>query len=87
MTGPTPPAATVAAATAPAGRTASIVERAERLFPGGVNSPVRAFRSVGRPPLVLERGEGPAVWDADGRRYIDFIGAWGPAELEATTLS
>ena len=45
---------------------AQLVERAERLFPGGVNSPVRAFRAVGRPPLVLERGEGPYVWDADG---------------------
>jgi glutamate-1-semialdehyde 2,1-aminomutase len=62
-------------------RTASLVERAERLFPGGVNSPVRAFRAVGRPPLVLERGEGGYVWDADGRRYIDFVGAWGPAIL------
>ena len=62
-------------------RTAGLVERAERLFPGGVNSPVRAFRSVGRPPLVLERGEGPYVWDADGRRYLDYIGAWGPAIL------
>jgi glutamate-1-semialdehyde 2,1-aminomutase len=62
-------------------RTEAIVERAEQLFPGGVNSPVRAFRSVARPPLVLERGEGPYVWDADGRRYIDYIGAWGPAIL------
>jgi len=62
-------------------RTASLVERAERLFPGGVNSPVRAFRAVGRPPLILERGDGPHVWDADGRRYIDYIGAWGPAIL------
>jgi glutamate-1-semialdehyde 2,1-aminomutase len=62
-------------------RTASLVERAERLFPGGVNSPVRAFRAVGRPPLVLDRGDGPHVWDADGRRYIDYIGAWGPAIL------
>jgi glutamate-1-semialdehyde 2,1-aminomutase len=62
-------------------RTGSLVERAERLFPGGVNSPVRAFRAVGRAPLVLERGEGPFVWDADGRRYIDYIGAWGPAIL------
>ena len=62
-------------------RNAALVERAEGLFPGGVNSPVRAFRAVGRPPLVLERGEGPYVWDADGRRYLDFIGAWGPAIL------
>ena len=69
------------AATALGSRTASLVERAERLFPGGVNSPVRAFRSVGRPPLVLERGNGAYVWDADERRYIDYIGAWGPAIL------
>jgi glutamate-1-semialdehyde 2,1-aminomutase len=62
-------------------RTAALVARAEQLFPGGVNSPVRAFRSVGRPPIVLERGDGPHVWDADGRRYIDYIGAWGPAIL------
>jgi glutamate-1-semialdehyde 2,1-aminomutase len=69
-----------AATTAPS-RTAGLVERAEALFPGGVNSPVRAFRAVGRPPLVLERGEGPYVWDADGRRYVDYVGAWGPAIL------
>jgi len=62
-------------------RTATLVERAERLFPGGVNSPVRTFRAVGRSPLLLERGEGPYVWDADGGRYVDYIGAWGPAIL------
>jgi glutamate-1-semialdehyde 2,1-aminomutase len=62
-------------------RSAALVERAEGLFPGGVNSPVRAFRAVGRPSLVLERGDGPYVWDADGRGYVDYIGAWGPAIL------
>ncbi|MGH2464769.1 MAG: glutamate-1-semialdehyde 2,1-aminomutase [Candidatus Limnocylindrales bacterium] len=62
-------------------RTAALVERAEQLFPGGVNSPVRAFRSVDRSPIILERGLGPHVWDADGRRYVDYIGAWGPAIL------
>ncbi len=62
-------------------RTAGLVERAERLFPGGVNSPVRAFRAVGRPPLVLESGAGAYVRDADGRTFIDYIGAWGPAIL------
>ena len=67
--------------TASGTRSAALVERAEELFPGGVNSPVRAFRAVGRPPLVLERGDGPHVWDADGRRYVDYIGAWGPAIL------
>jgi len=62
-------------------RASALVGRAEGLFPGGVNSPVRAFRAVGRAPLVLERGEGPYVWDADGRSYLDYIGAWGPAIL------
>jgi len=62
-------------------RTAELVERAGRLFPGGVNSPVRAFRSVDRPPVILERGDGPYVWDVDGHRYVDFVGAWGPAIL------
>jgi glutamate-1-semialdehyde 2,1-aminomutase len=58
-----------------------LIRRAEDLFPGGVNSPVRAFRSVERPPLVLEAGAGPRVRDADGRWYVDYIGAWGPAIL------
>ena len=64
-----------------AARTPALVARAEALFPGGVNSPVRAFRAVARTPLLLERGEGPYVWDTDGRRYVDYIGAWGPAIL------
>ena len=63
------------------GRQAGLREEAESLFPGGVNSPVRAFRSVGRPPLILEAGEGPRVRDADGTWYLDYIGAWGPAIL------
>jgi glutamate-1-semialdehyde 2,1-aminomutase len=67
--------------TAIGSRTATLVGRAERLFPGGVNSPVRAFRAVGRPPLLLERGAGPHVWDVEGRRYVDYVGAWGPAIL------
>src|SRR5512143_2585687 len=66
----------------PAGsRQADLVERAASLFPGGVNSPVRAFRSVGRPPLLLDAGAGPRVRDANGRWYVDYIGAWGPAIL------
>ena len=59
----------------------ALLERAAAVFPGGVNSPVRAFRAVGRPPLVLERASGAYVWDADGNRYLDFIGGWGPAIL------
>jgi glutamate-1-semialdehyde 2,1-aminomutase len=62
-------------------RQAELVARARGLLPGGVDSPVRAFRSVGRAPLVLARGEGPWVWDADGRRYLDLVGAWGAAIL------
>jgi glutamate-1-semialdehyde 2,1-aminomutase len=62
-------------------RSTELIARAEGLFPGGVNSPVRAFRVVGRPPLMLERGSGADVWDTAGRRYVDYIGAWGPAIL------
>lgn len=67
--------------TATARTQAELVDRARGLFPGGVNSPVRAFRSVGRPPLVLASGAGARVRDADGRSYVDYIGAWGPAIL------
>ncbi|HEY6475754.1 MAG TPA: glutamate-1-semialdehyde 2,1-aminomutase, partial [Polyangia bacterium] len=58
-------------------RSSSLFERASALFPGGVNSPVRAFKSVGGTPVFLERGVGPFVYDVDGNRYIDFIGSWG----------
>lgn len=63
------------------GTQASLRARAGRLFPGGVNSPVRAFRAVGREPLVLAGGAGAEVRDADGRWYVDLIGAWGAAIL------
>ena len=56
-------------------------KRAEQFFPGGVNSPVRAFGSVGGDPPFLVRGEGPYVWDADGNQYIDYVGSWGPLIL------
>ncbi len=55
-----------------------LFNRAERVIPGGVNSPVRAFRSVGGKPVFIERGNGSHVWDVDGKEYIDFIGSWGP---------
>src|ERR1700736_3862940 len=55
--------------------------RARELFPGGVNSPVRAFRGVGGEPVVAARGEGARIWDADGREYIDFVLSWGPLVL------
>lgn len=57
----------------------SLFARAQRSTPGGVNSPVRAFRSVGGTPRFITRAEGPYFWDADGKRYIDYIGSWGPA--------
>jgi glutamate-1-semialdehyde 2,1-aminomutase len=59
----------------------NLQKRAERLIPGGVNSPVRAFRSVGSEPPFLVRGEGAHVWDADANRYIDYVGSWGPLIL------
>ena len=56
----------------------SLFERAQKVIPGGVNSPVRAFRAVGGTPRFFERALGPHLWDADGRRYIDYVGSWGP---------
>jgi glutamate-1-semialdehyde aminotransferase len=57
----------------------TLFARAQLSTPGGVNSPVRAFRSVGGTPRFITRAEGPYFWDADGKRYIDYIGSWGPA--------
>ena len=59
-------------------RSEALFERARRRIPGGVNSPVRAFRAVGGAPFFIVRGRGPHLWDADGRRYIDYVGSWGP---------
>jgi glutamate-1-semialdehyde 2,1-aminomutase len=59
----------------------ALYERARGLFPGGVNSPVRAFKAVGGTPVFLARGKGAHVWDADGNRYLDFLGSWGPLIL------
>jgi len=55
-----------------------LFERAQARIPGGVNSPVRAFRAVGGTPVFFERASGPYLWDADGERYIDYVGSWGP---------
>ena len=57
----------------------TLFARAQKTTPGGVNSPVRAFKSVGGTPRFITRAEGPYFWDADGKRYIDYIGSWGPA--------
>ena len=58
-----------------------LFDRAQRTTPGGVNSPVRAFRQVGGTPRFVTRAQGPWFWDADDTRYIDYIGSWGPAIL------
>ena len=60
-------------------RNDELFERAQRVIPAGVNSPVRAFRSVGGTPRFFTRGEGAYLWDADGKRYVDYVGSWGPA--------
>jgi glutamate-1-semialdehyde 2,1-aminomutase len=62
-------------------RNQELFDRAQRVIPGGVNSPVRAFKAVGGTPRFIARAQGAHMWDADGRRYIDFIGSWGPMIL------
>jgi glutamate-1-semialdehyde 2,1-aminomutase len=59
-------------------RSKELFRRAKRVIPGGVNSPVRAFGSVGGVPRFIERGKGCRIWDADGNEFIDFVGSWGP---------
>jgi glutamate-1-semialdehyde 2,1-aminomutase len=58
-----------------------LFEKAQQFIPGGVNSPVRAFRAVGGNPLFIARGQGSKIFDADGREYIDYVGSWGPLIL------
>lgn len=60
---------------------AALFERAQKVIPGGVNSPVRAFRAVGGTPRFIARAQGPYIFDAEGARYIDYIGSWGPMIL------
>ena len=59
----------------------ALFEKAKKYFPGGVNSPVRAFRSVGGTPLFIQKGKGSHIWDADGNEFIDYCGSWGPLIL------
>ncbi|HMT39216.1 MAG TPA: aminotransferase class III-fold pyridoxal phosphate-dependent enzyme, partial [Thermomonas sp.] len=59
-------------------RSHDLFTRAQALMPGGVNSPVRAFKSVGGEPFFVQRADGPYLFDADGNRYIDYVGSWGP---------
>ncbi len=62
-------------------RSRALFERAQQTIPGGVNSPVRAFRSVGGTPPFIARGDGARIWDVDGNEYIDYVGSWGPLLL------
>jgi len=55
-----------------------LFEEAKKFIPGGVNSPVRAFKSVGGNPIFIKRGDGSKFWDVDGNEFIDYIGSWGP---------
>ena len=59
----------------------SLYKKAKEYFPGGVNSPVRAFKSVGGTPLFIEKGDGCTIWDADGNKFTDFCCSWGPLIL------
>src|SRR6516164_3437348 len=59
-------------------RSEDLFNRALQVIPGGVNSPVRAFRAVGGKPIFIQRGNGSHIWDVDGKEYIDYIGSWGP---------
>ena len=59
----------------------ALFERAKKVMPGGVNSPVRAFRSVGLTPRFIEKADGAYIWDVEGNRYIDYVCSWGPMIL------
>src|SRR5512142_434519 len=81
----TPAASRTSAAQRPtvesAGESEALFARALRVLPGGVNSPVRAFKAVGGVPRFIARAEGARVWDEGGREYVDHVGSWGPMLL------
>ena len=62
-------------------RNQQLFELSQNYIPGGVNSPVRAFKSVGGVPIFFQRGQGAYVWDADNKPYLDYVGSWGPLIL------
>src|SRR5215208_6733303 len=62
-------------------RSKALYAAARKVIPGGVNSPVRAFRGVGGDPLFIDHAKGPFIWDVDGNRYIDYVLSWGPLVL------
>ena len=63
------------------GRSEELFEQAVQVLPGGVNSPVRAYRAVGMAPRFITRADGPYIWDEDGKKYIDYVCSWGPMIL------
>src|SRR5207249_10183607 len=65
----------------PGARSAALFAEALEYIPGGVNSPVRAFRAVGGQPFFVQRAKGARIWDVDGNELIDYVGTWGPAIL------
>ena len=67
-------------------RSQELFHAAQALMPGGVSSPVRAFKSVGGQPIVFDRVKGPYAWDVDDNKYIDYIGSWGPPSAVTRTL-
>ena len=64
----------------------ALFERAKKVIPGGVNSPVRSFSSVGGVPYFVRNAEGPYVWDEEGHRYIDYVQSYGPVSYTHLTL-
>ena len=58
-----------------------LFNQAKSVIPGGVNSPVRAFNGVGGTPVFIDRAQGPFIFDSDNKRYIDYVGSWGPMIL------
>ncbi len=62
-------------------RSEELFDRAKKVLPGGVNSPVRAYRAVGMTPRFISKADGAYIWDADGNRYIDYVCSWGPMIL------
>lgn len=68
-----------------ANRNEQLFERAKKIIPGGVNSPVRAFGSVGGVPRFIRKAQGAFVWDENGQRYIDYVGSWGPRLWDTPT--
>jgi glutamate-1-semialdehyde 2,1-aminomutase len=74
----------VSTPTLPTTRSAQLYEEALRVLPGGVNSPVRAMRAIGRDPLFIASGDGAEIVDVDGNRYVDWVCSWGPLILGAS---